>query len=359
MSKITKMCAIILLVIISLELLSLTVFVYAKTRYDINIDNQVIEQFHPDTASEEIDEYCLNNDITDDTILTPTQAYTIIFLYHKIPLTYFENDIRILKWNTKAQYANREYVLQAVLQSFGVVPYNEIDYKWKDENEQSTECSEYIDLAYRIGITYGIGDNTFLPKGTVTKNNILAFLDRCEQQKTHLEEEILFPIQYSNDYTKFLSSPILSAIYSLPEYVWQDFIASGWKYRIIEFPCDITIPGIKTEAIVGYTSDYTKTCVQLAYGKNHEVLELPRHAVHEFGHYINDTTTGDIDKTIREKESPTLKLYQGSYCETNKYEYFAEAFEAYIFEGEKIREKLPDTYKFIDNSLKEISERNR
>ena len=114
MKRYKKIFAMLLLVLMSLEILGVTTLAKSKNSKHTVITN--IGSTTNITSTMTVDEYCKINNITSTTKLTNKQTYSIIFLYHNIPLDYYDTDIKTLKWNGPS-IMTREYALKAVIES--------------------------------------------------------------------------------------------------------------------------------------------------------------------------------------------------------------------------------------------------
>lgn len=110
-----------------------------------------------------------------------------------------------------------------------------------------------------------------------------------------------------------------------------------------------------------YTYDtYINAAGIYSYDENIYLREgNPDSIIHEMGHFVghhSDRMHKNSDLLMNNvEEVKGLRQIQGwDYCTTNKYEYFAEAFDAYINHPEKLQELAPLTYDMVEEAIASV-----
>lgn len=137
----------------------------------------------------------------------------------------------------------------------------------------------------------------------------------------------------------------------LPEFIKERFKADKWKIYITneEMAESGLYWGLKDKSdIVGATSVIYKYII---IPNNDRSINMS--VVHEMGHYIDKfkyTYTNEW-KQIYLKECDN---YLREYARTNRIEAFACEFMEFIQTPEELKEKAPQTYKYIENIVNEL-----
>lgn len=278
----------------------------------------------------------------ESSILYGNTCYQLIIDQHEIDNISPYKLSRLNDWKSIDSPITREEAITYIIQSYGVIPFDEFNYIWNDEKDQSLSYHNYIDFAYRLHITLGTGNNCFSPKEYITISDFKKLL-----KNTKVVENQLIPkyeMQYDSELCKVISAKYQLAISNLPDDIVDFFYNQKWEYRIMEYP-------YTKNNVLGVTSYKEKEIIQIGwYGKAILKPNLMDTTYHEFGHFIQYFTEIDASN-VMSQEMDKLSTITGSYCKTDPDEYFAEAFSIYIKNPYVLKHICPNSYKLIDEAL--------
>lgn len=183
-----------------------------------------------------------------------------------------------------------------------------------------------------------------------------------EKLEIKIDGKITSPIEYTyvgdslTDKEKVIFiSKVVSDCLSVPDWLMQSYIKDGNKLFIVEEDEYIKkFPQYKDSQALHVTHPNGKQIIYVKEGKHG--IEV---AIHEFGHYLHSKSAirDKRIKEIMEQEADGLSgVMRSTYCKTNIYEYFAEAFEAYMTYPKELAKKAPMTYKAMDDICKSFIE---
>lgn len=159
-------------------------------------------------------------------------------------------------------------------------------------------------------------------------------------------EPITEPEIYINAKPKDSQAVVLKAqskLLCVPEFIRKTFSENG--YRLILVP-DAKWGELFDTAYVGMYAHREKTIyIRIGY---YDCIP------HEFGHYIHAVLREKCGYNISTNENfkiplSGLKHIGDNYFMTNDTEFFAEAFEEYCVDGNRLKESCEDIYKYVDN----------
>lgn len=137
---------------------------------------------------------------------------------------------------------------------------------------------------------------------------------------------------------------------NIPENIMSVLISQDYKIATSEHPGEAY--GVK------YVDGLTDTHGNVIYVKNYEG-KFRKSVAHEVGHAFDDCmdfpSKSEEFKDIYNEEKDSIR---GSaednieYCKQTPQEYFAEAFQIYIYEPEILKDSAPRTYKYINQVVK-------
>lgn len=111
---------------------------------------------------------------------------------------------------------------------------------------------------------------------------------------------------------------------------------------------------------VKYIDGITDTTQNLIIIKKYKG-KFRKSVIHEIGHAVDDCldfpSKSESFNSIYEDEKEQIIVTgvdNPSYCKQSSQEYFAEAFQMYIYNPEVLKSSVPKTYSFIDKMMTEI-----
>ena len=164
---------------------------------------------------------------------------------------------------------------------------------------------------------------------------------------------------------KSLNNKLINTASKVPEDVLYFVLCNGYKLDLVSNPADYYEKNI---VICGLTD----VKVRKIYIKTNS-LDFRRAVVHEIGHafdcslgtgFINEygvhySSDNNEFQDIYNAEVNSLKVHDyitdGHYKE-NLQEYFAEAFQEYVYHPDKLKANCPKTYSYIKNLIKEVKD---
>lgn len=156
---------------------------------------------------------------------------------------------------------------------------------------------------------------------------------------------------YEDELEKFSEDTrVVTSILRTPEWLLNYYSSSNGTIKIVHSDnwskfCDDNL------AIGFYEHSYNNPKIYIR-------SVTPSVLLHELGHFIYFEKNISFPTDIYNKDIDAMKKITFSeYCETSKAEYFAEAFQAYILNKDKVELYTPDTFEFIDNICKNLEEK--
>lgn len=283
----------------------------------------------------------------NSSILYGNECYELLLEQHEIDNFSASYLSRLNNWKSIDSPITREEAITYIIQSYGIVPFDESNYIWNDEDIQSASYRQYIDYAYRLHITLGTGNNCFSPKEYITINDFKRLLSNAKKVENQLIPK--YQMKYDTKICKIISAKYQIAISKIPKYIIDFFYSKNWTYRITPYPYK------KNDEyhcnIIGATSKNNKEIIQVSwYGCPIKLSNLIDTTYHEFGHFIQYFV--DVDASnIMLAEMDKLSTVTGSYCKTEPKEYFSEAFSIYIKNPTLLNNICPKSYQLIESVL--------
>lgn len=157
--------------------------------------------------------------------------------------------------------------------------------------------------------------------------------------------------------------------YSLIDYSHSDNLAIDLATYIDKVP-DSVLDMLKEEGYsiflsaqpgsaygIKYIDGITDTTQNVIVVKNYKG-KFRKSVVHEIGHALDDClnfpSKSESFDLVYEAEKDSIIVTgvdNPSYCKQSPQEYFAEAFQMYIYNPEVLKSSVPDTYEFISNIM--------
>lgn len=247
----------------------------------------------------------------------------------------------------------REEAAVLLVNSTGVIQWDQNDISFPDRNDVSPEYVNAIDCALNLGLMEGDEDGQFNPQDTMSRAEACRMILNM-QEKGPIDCNVLAPstlvnlnIEYIGQDTSKYTFPALNNLRKVPMPILEDFVEQGWT---LTFTTDIGIRYPNYSYAVGLTSANNKE-IEVKVQSNSAMLDRGT-IVHEFGHYLfnimlDEDTRMSFNAAYDTEAEAMEEITSRSYCKTSVGEFFAEAFKAYIL-YEPFGDKAPMTYSLLE-----------
>ena len=255
-----------------------------------------------------------------------------------------ESEMDVSDYLTMHAYTmTREVAVTAVVRSYGVYPADEPDYVWADEEEQDETYKPYIDYARRMGITLGVGGNSFAPERLVTEWELRTMLDRADG----IQPE--YPLSYESPIYRLLSAETQRGLSLIPDFLMDKFYKEDRAIHAVGNP--IVMPNgshlpYRYAGWIQYEGD-----MWLSVEADGEPYWYQYRAViHEIGHYLGHRTELLDRNSVPDERDWLIHRYR-RYCDESNHEFFADSFVAYILWPDEMKANAPTVYQHIEKCL--------
>lgn len=274
--------------------------------------------------------------------LSMDEATDIILAHHGV-----ETEIDVSGYLTMHAYTmTREAAVTAVVRSYGVYPADEPDYVWADEEEQDETYKPYIDYARRMGITLGVGGNSFAPGRLVTEWELRTMLDRAGCIEPEYELSYDLPIY------KLLSAETQRGLSLIPNFLMDRFYKEDRGIHAAGNPIIMPNGSHLSDQYAGWIQYHGDIWLSVE-ADNEPYWYQYRTAIHEIGHFLG-YHTAILDRNSVPDERDWLIHRYRRYCDESNHEFFADSFVAYILWPEELAANAPTVYRHIETCLHEM-----
>ena len=247
----------------------------------------------------------------------------------------------------------REEAAVLLINSTGVIQWDQSDIDFPDRKDVSPEYVNAIDCALNLGLMEGDEDGNFNPQDTLSRAEACRMILNM-QDKGQIDCNVLAPssmedlrIEYiGQDTTKYTFSA-LNNLRKVPMPILEHFIEHDWT---LTFTPDIGIRYPQYPYAVGITSANNRE-IEVKVQSNSAMLDRGT-IVHEFGHYLfnimlDEDMRARFDYAYDAEAEAMEDITSRSYCKTSVGEFFAESFKAYILYA-PFDDKAPMTYALLE-----------